>query len=314
MPVRNGAAHVRSALHDLTGQTLRDLEIVVVDDASTDETVAVVDAVGDPRVRVVAGAGTGIVDALRRGVDAARAPYLARMDADDRCRPDRLARQADLLDARPEVVLVGSAFAVVDPAGRVERVEVLPTDDAALRRSLWVRNPFAHGSVMVRRSAYDAVGGYRADRPAAEDYDLWCRLATVGPLAALPAVLYDWQRSATGTSARLADVQRASMAAALAARWADGPPPLDDRHTLAARHARAVAEGPPGAAERADELELAVVVGLARHGRGRRAAAQLGAFLASRPGAVGAASVYAASGGRVTRVHRVLAGVRRRVR
>ena len=61
MPVRNGAAHVRSALHDLTGQTLRDLEIVVVDDASTDETVAVVDAVGDPRVRVVAGAGTGIV-------------------------------------------------------------------------------------------------------------------------------------------------------------------------------------------------------------------------------------------------------------
>ena len=316
LPVRDGAAHVLAAVADLCRQTLTDVEIVVVDDASVDATAELLASVDDPRVRVVPGPGTGIVNALAAGLAVARGAYVARMDADDRCPPERLAVQARVLDERPEVAVVGCAFAVTDDRSGSTRVEVVPPDDALLRRALWVRNPFAHGSVMMRRVALDAVGAYRDTYPAAEDYDLWCRISAQGRLAAVPTVLYEWRRSATGISAVRADAQRTATDRILADRWAAGLPPHLARRAIAEAYGRvrSVASSALDLGERGDELQLAVVVALARRGHGRRARAQLGAYLCSRPGAWSAAVVYLATGGRGTRGHRVLAGLRRRMR
>jgi hypothetical protein len=91
---------------------------------------------------------------------------------------------------------VGCGYESIDARGRTTGSTLLPTDDAALRRRLLLRNPFAHGSVTIRRAALDAAGGYRADRGANEDYDLWRRIARDWRLVAASEVLYRYREHA----------------------------------------------------------------------------------------------------------------------
>ena len=188
LPVRNGAPFLREALESVLTQTLAEFELLVVDDGSTDETPEILASVGDERLRVLRQDRLGLVPALNRAVAEARAPLLARMDADDVSLPDRLERQVAYLDARPEVALVAAG---VETSGGARIV--LPDDDAALRRRLLLRNPFAHGAVAVRAEALAQAGGYRADYGANEDYDLWRRIARGWRLGAVPEILYRYR-------------------------------------------------------------------------------------------------------------------------
>jgi len=197
LPARNAARHLDEALDSILGQSLADLELVAVDDGSTDDTATILAArrALDPRVRVVAGAGRGVARALAAGLDAARAELVAIMNADDVALPDRLARQAAYLDAHPRVAAVGSQTRLLldDGAGgapRPGRTSDLPTDPAAARAMLPRAAPLAHPASMFRRAAALAAGSYRpAFAAAAEDYDLWLRLAERHDLANLPEVL-----------------------------------------------------------------------------------------------------------------------------
>ena len=187
LSVHNGAPWVRDAIASVLAQTERDLELIVVDDGSTDESPAIVTeaAAADQRVRVVRQAHAGLTKALNRALALVVAPLVARLDADDVALPERLARQRAFLDAHPDVGLLGTAGREVDPAGRELRVVSPPTDDAAIRRALIRRNPFIHSSVMLRRSIVTAAGGYDESLAVAQDYDLWMRLSPVTRLANL---------------------------------------------------------------------------------------------------------------------------------
>jgi glycosyltransferase involved in cell wall biosynthesis len=177
LPVRNGGGYLHAAVASILGQTLADLELVVIDDGSTDDSRAVVRAFGDERIRLVEQEPRGLVASLNHGLELARAPLVARMDADDVSLPERLARQAALLDARPGVGLVCPSFRVVDAAGAELGRTLLPLRDHELRMRLLLRNPFSHGAVMTRRSVLDAVGPYSDAYGNNEDYDLWRRIA-----------------------------------------------------------------------------------------------------------------------------------------
>ena len=145
LPVRNGAAFLEQALESVLSQTLRELELIVVDDGSTDRTPEILAraAVRDRRVRLLSGGSSGVVPALNEGCAAAAAPFIARLDADDVALPERLEQQVAVLDAHPEVGLVGGAYFAIDAAGGRRATFRLPTHDAALRARLAKYNVFA---------------------------------------------------------------------------------------------------------------------------------------------------------------------------
>lgn len=202
LPVRDGAPWLDEAVASIRAQTLSDLECVVVDDGSRDDSrvIARAHADRDSRVRVLCGnRPRGLVAALTTGIAAARAPYIARMDADDVALPERLALQVAALDSLPELSVVGSRIAY-RPEGPgtggldayVEWQNSLLEPDA-IHRDLFVESPLVHPTVVVRRAALDAVGGYR-DLGWPEDYDLWMRIILSGGAAAkLREVLLVWR-------------------------------------------------------------------------------------------------------------------------
>ncbi|PYN85628.1 MAG: glycosyl transferase [Candidatus Rokuibacteriota bacterium] len=189
MAVFDGAPWVGAAVESLLGQTLADLEVIVIDDGSTDATPEVLASIRDPRLRIERRARQGLTRALNRALDLARAPLVARLDADDVALPERLARQRQYLDAHPGVGLLGTGAREVDPSGREVAILRPPVDDAALRRALIRANPFVHSSMMMRRTVLDGVGAYDPSFPVAQDYDLWMRMAHVSRLANLPELL-----------------------------------------------------------------------------------------------------------------------------
>jgi glycosyltransferase involved in cell wall biosynthesis len=213
LPVRDGERYLREALDSVLAQTLGDFELVVVDDGSRDGTSAILEGYRDARMRVIRQERLGLVAALRRGLEACQAPYLARMDADDVALPRRLERQVELLDGLPRAALVVPGVAVVDAHGQeLERI-VLPSHHDGLVRRLLLRNSITHGAVALRRRAVDDVGGYRDDYGANEDYDLWRRLARHWELRAIDEVLYRYRRhpeavTRSGVDERVASRER----------------------------------------------------------------------------------------------------------
>jgi glycosyltransferase involved in cell wall biosynthesis len=222
MPVRNGEAWLGQGIASVLSQDFGDLELLAVDDGSDDGTPRILEQFSgaDPRVRVIHQAPLGIVAALNRAIAAARAPYLARLDADDRAMPERLGRQHAFMQANPEMVLLGSGAEKIDPSGAVIGRLSPPTEGAELKRILGRTNPFIHSTVMMRSAAAHKLGGYRAAFGAAEDYDLWLRMAEVGDIANLPDHLIQYRLHAANLSRM--DAVRQSFSVRLAQRSAAG--------------------------------------------------------------------------------------------
>jgi len=201
MPVRNEERYLQAALDSLFRQSCSDWELVAVDDGSRDATPEILAraAAGDGRVRVVRSSGGGLVPALNAGLQACRAPLLARMDGDDICHPRRLELQSAYLQAHPGTGLVASCFRHFPRAGlkrgmlAYELWQNSLTDHALITRDLFVESPFVHPGVMVRSGIVAGLGGYR-DQGWPEDYDLWLRMAAAGvQFARLPGPLFFWR-------------------------------------------------------------------------------------------------------------------------
>jgi glycosyltransferase involved in cell wall biosynthesis len=195
MPVFNGAAFVAAAVTSVLAQTMAAFEVIVVDDGSVDDTPAILQALaqGDARVRVLRKANSGISDTLNLGLEAARAEWIARLDADDEMLPCRLERQLAFVAAHPTLAAAGSYYHLIDVKGRVRgRLMPLPRTEAELQHLLAARQPlaFTHPTMIYRRSLALALGGYRSEEEPCEDADLFARmLARGGTILIQPEVL-----------------------------------------------------------------------------------------------------------------------------
>lgn len=215
LPAYQAERYVREAVDSLLAQTLTAFHLLVFDDGSTDGTAAALaDYRGEPRVQVVRRErNVGMAANLNLGLEMARTEYIARMDADDRSHPERLARQVHYLDAHPQTVVVGTACRLIDADGAVTGTEPVLRRDADLRRGLYLASPFWHGSVVFRRGPVLAAGGYDGRWWPAEDYALWCRLG--GGFANLPEHLYDYREHPGGSSRVEQEKQAARITAEL---------------------------------------------------------------------------------------------------
>jgi glycosyltransferase involved in cell wall biosynthesis len=222
MPARNGAEWLAVAVASVRAQEFGDFEFLIVDDGSADGTAAMLSgfAAADPRIRLIRQPPQGIVVALNNAIAQARAQYLARLDADDRARPDRLGKQFAFMQAHREIGLIGTFAERIDTAGNVVGRLTPPTDPARLARVLARTNPFVHSSVMMRTALVRRLGGYRAAFRAAEDYDLWLRIAEAGGIANLADYLTEYRWHSTNLSRR--DAVRQSFSVRLAQRSAAG--------------------------------------------------------------------------------------------
>jgi hypothetical protein len=190
LPVFNAGSLAADAVRSILAQTYRHLEVVVVDDGSTDESAGEIERLADPRIRIFRQANAGLAATLNRALLLANGSLIARQDADDVAAPERIARQVEFLGCNPEVGLVGTWARIVPDAGSRPRYHRHPCSSAALKFELLFNNPFVHSSVMLRREVFAAVGGYRPEPEAQpEDYDLWIRVARVWEVANLPEAL-----------------------------------------------------------------------------------------------------------------------------
>jgi len=215
LPCYDAAGTIDEAIESILAQTHADFELIAVDDGSTDSTRVRLEtwARRERRLTVVARPHAGLVEALRAGMAACRAPLVARMDADDRAHPERLQRQVEFLAERPEIAVAGSLIEGF-PAGDVREgfrlyIEWLNAlaDPDDIAREIFIESPLAHPSVMMRRDWVELVGGYQ-DRGWPEDYDLWLRLHLAGArFAKVRRVLLAWREHparATRTDRRYA--------------------------------------------------------------------------------------------------------------
>jgi glycosyltransferase involved in cell wall biosynthesis len=211
MAARDGLPWLREAIESVLTQTYGDLELLLVDDASTDGSAAAAEAYGDPRIRVLRNAhNLGQVPSLNLGLREARGEYVARLDADDVCLPERLERQVAVLDADPSVALVGTWLDVVDERGRLwgklrGQVHDFPEFVSAI---LADRYPWGHPSIMFRRDVVLELGGYDETLAPSEDKDLYRRLALARHGArSVDAPLVRYRRHERQLSREQAEVQ-----------------------------------------------------------------------------------------------------------
>lgn len=231
LPFRNAAETLDRALHSVLARRDVDLELVAIDDGSADSGPERVRrwAQEDARIKLVRGESRGLAAALNTGVAQAKGRLLARMDADDACDPDRLHKQAVYLEGHPDIAVLGCQVRAVADEGAIGEglARYVLWQNGLItaeqhHRELFVESPLCHPSVMLRREAMQAAGGY-TDDAGPEDYDLWLRLDAMGfRFAKLPEVLFDWHHRsgrATFSDPRYAlSRMRAAKAPFLAAR------------------------------------------------------------------------------------------------
>jgi GT2 family glycosyltransferase len=239
MGVYNGERFVREAVDSILQQTLDDLELIVVDDGSSDATPQILATIDDPRLRVLRrDENRGHPASLNEGIAAARAPLIARLDADDVAEPERLERQVAAMAAQHGLDVLGTWTTEIDADGQVIGGFSFPPSEPLIRWVLSFTNVVFHPTVIMRRDMLRRIGGYDASVQCADDHDLFTRvLMHGGRISLLPERLLRYRRSAAQiSSARLLEQERESVAVRQRyIGWLTGSAPSAEMVTAVAR-------------------------------------------------------------------------------
>jgi glycosyltransferase involved in cell wall biosynthesis len=190
MPAYNASKYISEAINSVIQQSFTDFELLVIDDGSADETAAIIHQFSDTRVRYLHQGHQGIAYALNKGLGEAKGRFIARFDADDVCMPNRLEKQVNFLASDDRYVLCGSDAEYISESGEhLFNFRCIGHTHEEIRAQLYVLCPFIHSSVMYRKEAVIAAGGYSPHAHNFEDYLLWIQLATFGRYVNLPEQL-----------------------------------------------------------------------------------------------------------------------------
>jgi len=261
MSIYNGERFLVPAIESILAQTYGDFEFLILDDGSTDATPQILHdyAQRDARIRPIIRANRGLVASLNQLLEEARAPLVARMDADDICHPERFAQQVAFLTANPDHGVIGSWSEDIDEQDRRWPIEGAdhPVTHADFLHNIRFGGPLlVHPGVMYRRDLVLAQGGYHRAFLHCEDLDLWLRLASVTKIANIPERLIRYRHYDGQVSKKYATVQQIGAAVAYEAwhrRAAGRPDPTADLDHLPPIEELDALFGEPGAAQRVRE-------------------------------------------------------------
>jgi glycosyltransferase involved in cell wall biosynthesis len=257
MAARNAERYLSETMDSLLAQSFAAWEFIAIDDGSTDGTHHILQqyAEREARVRIITQQGAGLAASLNNGIAAASGKYIARIDADDIAMPQRLEKQVEWLDAHPDVHVLGTAALYLADGQRTNIPITVPTEPGLVAHALQRGNCLIHPAVMMRTEAVRMAGGYRACFIAAQDYDLWLRMAERGNLANLaePLIYYRFHAEQAPLQKLRRQVWGVLAAQHAAAQRKSGEvDPLDDieeitqdvitRLGLASREPRAIAD------------------------------------------------------------------------
>jgi glycosyltransferase involved in cell wall biosynthesis len=188
MPAYNEEKTIKRAAESILNQSHRDIELIIVNDGSTDGTVDLIKSLSDSRICLINKDHTGIVDSLNIGIGSAKGEYIARLDADDVSVPNRLQTQIEFMERHPDIALAGTWAYKIDLA--IKRIIECrpPTEHKQIIRYMQKDNPFIHSSVIAKKIVFESVGNYAQFSPM-EDYELWIRVAKSFRVANVPAFL-----------------------------------------------------------------------------------------------------------------------------
>lgn len=202
LSVYNGERTLRQALDSVLSQTYRNFELFIIDDASTDGTVHLLEDYqkADTRIRILTHKkNQGLTASLNEGLRNTEAPFIARMDADDESLPERFEKQIHFLRHSPDVGVVGSFAYKMGALPQRDRLLELPVTHEEIEQTLPRENCLYHPAVMMRRKALAEAGYYRNEFLCAQDYDLWLRMLRRGHrFANLPEPLIRYRFSLDG--------------------------------------------------------------------------------------------------------------------
>ena len=206
MPVYNESLFVERAVKSVLSQTYRDFELIIIDDASTDNTVDLINQFNDDRIIFIQKErNTGYTDSLNLGIERSQGKYIARMDGDDICHEDRFKDQFEFLENNSDYILCGSQYERIDG----QRSFILPSENDDIKAMLLRGNQFIHPSVMMRKAVLIENNiRYNKDREPAEDYDLWVRLMPLGKFKNLKEPLISYRIHAGQISQRSFKIQK----------------------------------------------------------------------------------------------------------
>ncbi len=217
MSVYNGERFLVEAVESVLAQSFGDFEFLILDDGSRDATPEIIRhyASRDARIRPIIRENRGLIASLNQLLEAARAPIIARMDADDICRPSRFEKQYAFLTDNPDYGVIGTWTEDIDETGGPYSLSGKdhPTSHDEFLRAIETGSPLiCHPAAMFRRDIVRSVGDYHAAFRHCEDYDLWLRLASVTRLASIPERLMRYRHYENQVSSRHATEQQIGAA------------------------------------------------------------------------------------------------------
>lgn len=191
----NDEQYIKKSVLSIIHQSYQNWELILIDDGSQDNTYNIVKQMKDSRIRIYRQKNQGLTRSLNIAASYAKGSFLARQDADDVSLPDRFERQIGLFQENPAYIIVGSDLAFID-----ENDEIIETRTCARNKYQAIQTlgrlsvPLGHGSLMIRKSAFEQINGYDESYPVSQDFDLLLRLSQLdGEMGSVPKILYQWR-------------------------------------------------------------------------------------------------------------------------
>ena len=214
LPTYQSEKYLQETVHSVLCQTFSDFELLVIDDASTDNTLEILDRFQDPRIRVMQGPCKGLAEALNKGMQCAKGKYIARIDSDDIMTPQRLEKQVVYMDTHPSVVVCGGWQQYF---GLSTFLHAPPESPQQCRANLLFRCDLCHSTLMLRKAVFLQNRLFYNSNYAAEDFELWTRVLDFGEIANLSEILGYYRedgKSITSQKKELLSQQQSKIVAA----------------------------------------------------------------------------------------------------